>query len=136
MSASADRRRAPLPAALAWLLAAVVVPGVLEVAAADAPTEWDGLKKQSGKRVALLYTRPDSSLAGYKRVRIERLRVSFDKNWKPNQSRDLSRHLSAEDFDNIKYGVMTGRRGWLPKEQCINCWPAEKLHGWLKRRKS
>ena len=103
MFANPHRRRAVLLiSALAGLLAAVVVPGILEVAAADAPTEWDGLKKQSGKRVALLYTRPDSSLAGYKRVRIERLRVSFDKNWKPNQSRDIARHLSAQDFENIK----------------------------------
>lgn len=41
----------------------------------------------------------------------------------------------AQDFDNLRFGVLTGRRGWLPPEQCINTWPAEKLHAWLRRRR-
>lgn len=40
---------------------------------------------------------------------------------------------TADDFDNLRYGVLTGRRGWLTPEQCINCWPAKKLHAWLKK---
>lgn len=39
------------------------------------------------------------------------------------------------DFDNLRFGVQTGRRGWLPPEQCINTWDARKLHGWLKRKR-
>jgi len=39
----------------------------------------------------------------------------------------------ATDFDNLVYGVLTGRRGWLPPERCINTWPAEQLHAWLAR---
>lgn len=41
----------------------------------------------------------------------------------------------AHDFDNLRYGVMTARRGWLTPEQCINCWPAKKLHKWLKQKR-
>ncbi len=39
-----------------------------------------------------------------------------------------------DDFDNARYGVLTGRRGWLTAEQCINCWTADKLHAWLKSK--
>ncbi len=39
----------------------------------------------------------------------------------------------AADFENLFYGVLTGRRGWLPPDQCINAWPAAKLHAWLAR---
>lgn len=36
-----------------------------------------------------------------------------------------------EDFENLRYGVMTGRRGWLPPELCVNTWSKTKLHTWL-----
>ncbi len=39
----------------------------------------------------------------------------------------------GEDFDNLRFGVMTGRRGWLTKEACVNTWSAERLHTWLAR---
>jgi DNA polymerase (family X) len=39
----------------------------------------------------------------------------------------------AGDYDNLRFGVQTGRRGWLTATQCINTWPAKKLHEWLKR---
>jgi DNA polymerase (family 10) len=39
-----------------------------------------------------------------------------------------------DDFDNLLYGILTGRRGWLPPEQCVNTWPAKKLHAWLARK--
>lgn len=41
---------------------------------------------------------------------------------------------APEDFDNLRYGVATARRGWLPAEQCVNTWTAEKLGKWLKRK--
>ena len=40
----------------------------------------------------------------------------------------------AGDFDNIRYGVQTGRRGWLPPELVVNTWPAAKLHAWLAKK--
>jgi len=39
---------------------------------------------------------------------------------------------AASDFDNLRYGVLTARRGWAGPESCINCWPAKKLASWLK----
>jgi hypothetical protein len=50
----------------------------------------------------LLYVRPEASLAGYKRVRLEPLQVSFHRNWNPNASRRGVNRLTATDFDNIK----------------------------------
>ncbi|MFG0241767.1 MAG: DNA polymerase/3'-5' exonuclease PolX [Phycisphaerales bacterium JB054] len=40
----------------------------------------------------------------------------------------------ADDFDNLRYGVLTGRRGWLPKDRCVNTWSAKKLHAWLAKK--
>ncbi len=39
------------------------------------------------------------------------------------------------DYDNLIFGVLTGQRGWLTPEQCINTWDAGKLHGWLKSKR-
>jgi DNA polymerase (family 10) len=40
-------------------------------------------------------------------------------------------------FEQLRYGVLTARRGGLTKDLCINTWPAKKLHKWLKaKRKS
>ncbi len=39
------------------------------------------------------------------------------------------------DFDNLRFGVVTARRGWLPAAQCINTWPARKLHDWLRAKR-
>ncbi|HYE61783.1 MAG TPA: DNA polymerase/3'-5' exonuclease PolX [Phycisphaerales bacterium] len=41
---------------------------------------------------------------------------------------------ARDEFDNIRFGVATGRRGWLTPELCINTWDAERLHGWLKSK--
>ncbi len=45
---------------------------------------------------------------------------------------DCDAHESA-DFDNLRYGVVTARRGWVRPEMCVNAWPADRLHAWLKR---
>lgn len=37
------------------------------------------------------------------------------------------------DFDNLRYGIVTGRRGGLTREGCINCWPVERLLDWLEK---
>lgn len=38
------------------------------------------------------------------------------------------------DFDNLGFGVLTGQRGWLTKDRCVNCWPAPELRRWIARR--
>lgn len=39
------------------------------------------------------------------------------------------------DYDNLIFGVLTGQRGWLTAEQCINTWDADRLHVWLKSKR-
>jgi DNA polymerase (family 10) len=43
---------------------------------------------------------------------------------------------SETDFDVLFYGVAIARRAWLEPKDVINCWPAEKLLGWLNQRGS
>ena len=40
-----------------------------------------------------------------------------------------------EDFDELRYGVMTAQRGWLPKAQCLNCMDAKALDAWRRKKR-
>lgn len=40
-----------------------------------------------------------------------------------------------DDYDNLRFGVMTGRRGWLTADLCVNAWEAKQLHAWLKKKR-
>lgn len=40
-----------------------------------------------------------------------------------------------EDFDNLRYGVLTARRGWVTPDRCLNTWTAKKLHEWLRSKR-
>lgn len=42
---------------------------------------------------------------------------------------------NPDDFDNLRYGVMTARRGGLTAPHCVNAWSAKKLHDWLKSKR-
>ena len=42
---------------------------------------------------------------------------------------------SPEDFDLLRYGLLTARRGRLGPDQCINTWPADRLHEWLSSKR-
>jgi DNA polymerase (family 10) len=35
------------------------------------------------------------------------------------------------DYDNLIFGVLTGQRGWLSPEMCVNTWDKDKLSEWL-----
>jgi hypothetical protein len=74
--------------------------------AADAPKEWDGLVQRPSKSVDLLYVRPEASLAGYKRVRLEPLQVAFDKNWDPNAGRLGTQRLTKGDLEKMKAALV------------------------------
>jgi DNA polymerase (family X) len=39
-----------------------------------------------------------------------------------------------EDFDQVKYGVMSARRSWIGPNQVINTWNVGKIKAWLKAR--
>lgn len=47
---------------------------------------------------------------------------------------DTDAHGPA-DFDQLRYGVLTARRGRLTAEGCVNTWSAKRLHGWLKKKR-
>ncbi|MBN8598321.1 MAG: PHP domain-containing protein [Planctomycetes bacterium] len=41
----------------------------------------------------------------------------------------------TSDFENLRFGISTARRGLLTPELCINAWPREKLLKWLKSKR-
>jgi DNA polymerase (family 10) len=43
---------------------------------------------------------------------------------------------APEDFENLRYGVVTARRGWVTPGSCVNAWTAKRLHAWLKSKRS
>jgi DNA polymerase (family X) len=47
---------------------------------------------------------------------------------------DTDAHRGA-DFDNLVYGILTARRAGMRAASCINTWPAEKLHAWLRSKR-
>jgi DNA polymerase (family 10) len=42
---------------------------------------------------------------------------------------------SASDFDNLRYGVATARRGGTPAAACVNSWDATSLLKWLASKR-
>ena len=41
----------------------------------------------------------------------------------------------AEQMDQLRYGILTARRGWLRRSQCVNAWSADELRSWLGRNR-
>ncbi len=42
---------------------------------------------------------------------------------------------SPSDFDQLRYGILTARRGGLTADRCINTWSPAKLHAWLRSKR-
>ena len=40
----------------------------------------------------------------------------------------------SEDFNQLLYGILTARRGWLTPSACINCFKHDDLQTWLERK--
>lgn len=40
-----------------------------------------------------------------------------------------------DDYNNLPFGVLTGQRGWLTPDLCVNTWSKQKLHTWLKSKR-
>lgn len=40
----------------------------------------------------------------------------------------------TSDFENLRFGISTARRGMLTPDLCINAWPREKLLKWLNSK--
>ncbi|MBL8745455.1 MAG: DNA polymerase/3'-5' exonuclease PolX [Phycisphaerae bacterium] len=41
-----------------------------------------------------------------------------------------------DDFENLRFGVLTARRAALTSPSCVNTWPAKKLHHWLQSKRT
>ena len=105
---SAYRRRTVAQIALSLGLAALGAFTVAPSVAAEAPAEWDGMARVASKRLEFVYVRPGASLAGYKRVRLDVVKVAFDKNWNPNRDTySPSRRLTSTDLEAIKTNLAT-----------------------------
>ncbi len=39
---------------------------------------------------------------------------------------------SASDFESLRFGITTARRGWVRPEMVINTWPVEQFLDWLR----
>ncbi|MBC8523158.1 DNA polymerase/3'-5' exonuclease PolX [PVC group bacterium] len=37
----------------------------------------------------------------------------------------------ASDFDQLRYGILTAKRGWVTPEKCVNCYSETDLETWL-----
>lgn len=42
---------------------------------------------------------------------------------------------NPDNFNELPFGVLTARRAGCTPAQCINTWPARKLHDWLKSKR-
>ena len=40
-----------------------------------------------------------------------------------------------DHFDYARYGVLTGRRGWLTPQLCVNTWSSDQLQAWLRSKR-
>jgi hypothetical protein len=89
-----------------FLLAALSVVAVAMpawTADRDAPNTWEGLKKVKRPGLDTVYVREGVSLARYKRVMLDPVEVSFDKNWDPRRHGGAS--LDAADPMAIRQGL-------------------------------
>lgn len=41
----------------------------------------------------------------------------------------------AGDYDNLRFGVATARRGWCPTSRCVNTWTSVALLQWLRSKR-
>jgi hypothetical protein len=87
------------------LVCAIVVVGCAATKRAEPPAEWDGLERREVKGLGAVYVRPNVQFPPYKTVLLDPVEVAFSKDWDPNTSRELSRHLNADDLQKIKTGL-------------------------------
>jgi hypothetical protein len=84
----------------------VAVPVLISLALANTPpAEWDGLVRVQNRRLDHIWLLPDVSFAGYTKVRLDPVEVSFYRNWNPNRS--ASQRLRQSDLENIRSSLAT-----------------------------
>ena len=63
------------------------------------PAEWDGMKRVDRPGLDAVYLREGASLAKYKKVMLDPVDVSFDKNWDPNRTATGSNIIGSGRVD-------------------------------------
>jgi hypothetical protein len=69
----------------------------------DAPETWEGLKRVKRPGLDTVYVREGITLAKYKRVMLDPVEVSFDKNWNPK--RGIGSTFDSADPAAIRQGL-------------------------------
>jgi hypothetical protein len=87
--------------AMAATALALAVAGV-SVAREPTPPEWDGMKRVERGGLDAVYLREGVSLAKYKKVMLDPVEVSFDKNWDPKRTGSLITGNNRVDTQRIR----------------------------------
>jgi len=101
MKILAALRAATLLAMTVALSSALAASGKNEL---EARMSRDGLEKTKVKNIDLAYARPGTSLAAYKRVKLDPVEVAFSPSWNPTRT-GSSLKLSSEEKEAIRTGV-------------------------------
>jgi len=64
----------------------------------------DGLQKTSVRNIDLVYARPGATLAPYKRVKLDPVKVAFSPSWNPDRTGSTLK-LSTQEKENIRSAV-------------------------------
>ena len=101
MKILAALRAATLLAMTVALSSALAASGKNEL---EARMSRDGLEKTKVKNIDFAYARPGTSLAAYKRVKLDPVEVAFSPSWNPTRT-GSSLKLSSEEKEAIRTGV-------------------------------
>jgi hypothetical protein len=100
-------RRIGFAAALALtLISSAALAATATLAGLEEAMSHDGLQKITVKGTDLAYARPGATLAGYNRVQLDPIQVSFRKDWDPTRTGSRIK-LSTEEREKIRSGVAT-----------------------------
>jgi hypothetical protein len=70
------------------------------------PSEWDGLVRMPGTRLAAVFVKPDAEIPAYRNIWLKPAQVSFARNFESNQGgRSSLNRLDAADLAAIQSGV-------------------------------
>lgn len=94
-----------------FILAAFAAATLLVPAGAVRPPEnWDGLIRVPGKRVDLLYLKPEANVRPYTRIMFDPPEIAFDKHWRRNYERSVPGHLGRLSDKEIRAAIDDGRQ--------------------------
>lgn len=106
---SPSPRRPTLARAASLLACAALLAAPAALAADKPPQQWDGLDRRPSKTLQNLFVRPNVEFKAYKSVRLDPVKVEFDKDWDPNRGvKSASKRLSQAEIAEIRDGLAAG----------------------------